>query len=300
MDTPDLDPAMRSRPGREGDGVNPSPAGPLDVTATLRSERSSFLELLRSLDDDDWTKATECPAYNVQGVATHILGDDLSLLSRQRDDAPQGLLAMLRPGDDFRMVLDRFNDRWVEAAQFFSAPVLIDLLELAGRWTADWYDTVDPESLGEPVGFFGASGPSPYWQIASREYVERWVHHHQIRRALGAPDLDDDSILRPAVAVVVRSFAAHLRDLEVAPGESIVLTVNGLASWSLEREDDRWEPLDGAIAEARATVRLDRVLATPVLSRGLRLVEVEAAFQCIGDVPLARRVAKGIAALAGR
>ena len=59
----------------------------LDVTPMLRPERALFVELLESLDPEDWDTATECPAYSVKGVATHVLGDDLSLLSRQRDKA---------------------------------------------------------------------------------------------------------------------------------------------------------------------------------------------------------------------
>jgi uncharacterized protein (TIGR03083 family) len=139
--------------------VQPARAGPLDVTDVLPVERAALLELLGSLDADEWRRPTECPAYDVQGVATHVLGDDLSLLSRQRDGAPNGLLGFQRPGEDFRTALDRFNDRWVEAARFFSPSLLIELLDLAGTWTADWYRAVDPESLGEPVGFFGAQGP---------------------------------------------------------------------------------------------------------------------------------------------
>jgi len=48
-------------------------------------ERAALAELLESLAPDDWARPTECPAYTVKGIATHVLGDDLSLLSRQRD-----------------------------------------------------------------------------------------------------------------------------------------------------------------------------------------------------------------------
>ena len=151
-------------------------------------------------------------------MAAHLLGDDFSLLARQRDGATPGLLRLLAPGQDFRTALDQFNDGWVDTAQFFSPALLIDLLELTGRWTADWYASVDPQSPGEPVGFFGATGPSPYWQIAAREYVERWVHHHQIRRAVGRANLDDDAILLPAAATVMRATAAYLSDLGAGIG----------------------------------------------------------------------------------
>ena len=86
------------------------------------------------------------------GVAAHILGDDLSLLSRQRDGAPQGLVRFLEAAPSFRAALDAFNDHWVETVQFFGHRLLADLLEATGAWSVDWYAAVDPMSLGEPVG----------------------------------------------------------------------------------------------------------------------------------------------------
>ena len=100
------------------------------VLDVLRPERDTFLALLQSLDGDAWKLPTECPAYTVKGVATHVLGDDLSLLSRQRDRAENGLLAVAAelPGADFRTILDSFNDRWVAAAGFLSTDLLVELL----------------------------------------------------------------------------------------------------------------------------------------------------------------------------
>src|SRR5690606_35965736 len=50
----------------------------LDVTALLRPERAVLIDLLGGLEATDWDRPTECPAYTVKGVATHLLGDDLS------------------------------------------------------------------------------------------------------------------------------------------------------------------------------------------------------------------------------
>ena len=156
------------------------------VLEAYRPERDALLRLLASLAPDDWNKPTECPAYSVKGIATHILGDDLSLLSRQRDGAVQGLLYMADelPGADFRTLLDAFNDKWVSAARFVSPALLIELLRLTDEWTAAYYESVDPDMPGEPVGLFGTSrdSSSPFWQAIAREYIERWVHHSQIRR----------------------------------------------------------------------------------------------------------------------
>jgi hypothetical protein len=122
-----------------------------------------LLDLLSSLDRDDWTRPTECPAYSVQGVATHVLGDDLSLLSRQRDSATNGVMLMAEehPGRDLRTLLDMFNDRWVMAGRFLSPGVLIDLLHWSGEQTATFYESVDPTHPCEPVFVFGSQGEPP-------------------------------------------------------------------------------------------------------------------------------------------
>ena len=79
------------------------------VLEVYRPERAALTSLLEGLGPDDWGSATECPAYTVKGVVTHILGDDLSLLSRQRDQAENGLSFLIAetPGSDFRIAAAR-------------------------------------------------------------------------------------------------------------------------------------------------------------------------------------------------
>ena len=187
-------------------------AGSISVVVdVLRPERAALLAVLEPLDAAQWAAATECPAYTVKGIATHLLGDDLSLLSRQRDGAENGLvpLADELPGADFRSLLDTFNDRWVAAARFLSTELVVELLRLSGECTAAYYEAVDPDALGEPVGLFGSHGQSsPFWQAMAREYMERWVHHSQIRRALGLGSLCDEQFL--TVGVDVAAGAARV------------------------------------------------------------------------------------------
>ena len=184
------------------------------VLVAMRAERAAFVTTLAAFDPPTWELPTECPAYSVQGVATHVLGDDLSLLSRQRDRATSGVILTAEefPGADFRAVLDAFNDRWVAAARFLSPLLLVDLLRLAGEWTAAYYESVDPELPGEPVFFFGSDGSSsPVWHAIAREYMERWVHHSQIRRAVGRLSLSDDEFLSVGADVAAAVAAAEAR-----------------------------------------------------------------------------------------
>jgi len=92
----------------------------VDVNAVLTTEREALLQILSGLDGGEWNEATECPAWTVAGVALHVLGDDLSLLARQRDDAVQGLVlyGASHSGLSFRELLDGFNEQWVTAATF--------------------------------------------------------------------------------------------------------------------------------------------------------------------------------------
>jgi len=196
------------------------------VLDVYRPERASLLDLLRGLSKEDWQRPTECPAYTVKGVATHVLGDDLSLLSRQRDGAEDGvsLLAAEMSGADFRTLLDTFNDRWVATAQFFSAELLMELLRSTGEWTAAYYEAVDPKTPGESVGLFGAQqeAASPFWQAIAREYLERWIHHSQIRRALGVSSLAEQQFLVPGIEVAA-AIARMEPVIPTIPGEDWTL-----------------------------------------------------------------------------
>ena len=46
---------------------------------------ASLLDLLGSLSPEEWTTPNACGAWSVHEVALHLLGDDIGILSRQRD-----------------------------------------------------------------------------------------------------------------------------------------------------------------------------------------------------------------------
>jgi uncharacterized protein (TIGR03083 family) len=265
----------------------------LDLLPLYPGERTELLTLLRDLTPAEWDAPTECPAWTVKGIALHILGDDLSLLSRQRDEAPPGVVV---DGTDnlFAGVLDRFNEQWVSAATFFSPDLLIDLLERTGEWTHRWYTDVDPERLGEPV-WFVSPDPAPYWMLAAREYAERWVHQWQIRRAVGRPGLAHNPYTRAATAVVTRGFAQGFAVLPAPPGTTIAITLAD-AAWTLERDADRWTLTDGAPADPTVHVVLDDDTAGALFSRGLTADEAQARLTIEGDEQLGGALRFGLAA----
>jgi uncharacterized protein (TIGR03083 family) len=274
----------------------------VNVSGWLAPERAALVELLGELDDGAWRAPTECPAWTVHGIALHVLGDDLSLLARQRDPATNGLVmyAADHPGLGFRQLLNGFNEQWVTAATFLSPRLTIDLLEITGEWTGTYYTSMDPEVIGEPVGLFGQRSGSPYWQIIGREYIERWVHQHQIRRALHRPPLDA-TYLRPACDVIVRAIAASMPDLGAQSGHSITLEIPTVGSWTLQRDADRWSLVtDRAVARRGLTMSIGPDEAVTVFSRGLQRVDVGAVFDLSGDRDLGSTVTRWLAPLLGQ
>ena len=259
-----------------------------NVVALLRPERAVLIELLATLTAEQWSTSTECPAWTVQGIALHLLGDDVSLLARQRDAATSGLLlyAYDHPGQNFRQLLNGFNEQWVSASLFTSGPLLMQLLSATGQWTTEFYESVDLNGLGEPVGMFGVSDASPYWQIIAREYVERWAHQHQIRRAVGAPELGAEFLLG-AANVIAATLAPAMAGIVAEDGHAISVEIPDVGCWTYESANGTWgvEPSHSSPEGPRLT--LDRGDATLVLSRGLDRTGVLESFRASGDDPVA-------------
>jgi uncharacterized protein (TIGR03083 family) len=277
-------------------------AAPLDSTSMLRPERDALLELLRTLSSDDWERPTECPAWNVKGLALHILGDDLSLLTRQRDASTDSLtlFAADHPGMDFRSLLDGFNEQWVTASQFLSTDLVIELLRLVGDWSEAFYREVGLETVSsEPVGLFAETNPSPYWQVISREYLERFVHQSQIRRAVRASELSGE-IVTWAATVIVHILAAWMADYAPATGATIAIDYGPpVGTWSWERTANRWVVREGGTGGEAARVTIAPTATVAFLSRGMSPKDAAAALTVSGDEALARGAIDVVAPLLG-
>lgn len=275
----------------------------VDVVDLLLEERAELIGLLGELSSEQWAAATECPAWSVKGIALHLLGDDVSLLSRQRDEEPPGVVVETAGStwDDLMASLDAFNERWVETASFLSPMVITELLRITGDWTQRWYASVDPNQLGETIHWISPTDPQPYWLLAAREYLERWIHHLQIRRAVNAPGLTDARYVTLAVAITLRGFPRGLAAIPAPPDATVMFTITDAeASWTLQSTANGWVLHDGA--PSQPTVRLDLDLngAAHLFSRGLLRSEVDKHVVVDGQSDLAHLLVTGLAAFFGR
>jgi uncharacterized protein (TIGR03083 family) len=57
----------------------------VDARPLFERDRAALLQLLRDLDTDDWPRPTAAAPWTVRDIVAHLLGDDVSRLSRSRD-----------------------------------------------------------------------------------------------------------------------------------------------------------------------------------------------------------------------
>lgn len=279
-----------------------APAAPTHVTDLFPEERAELLQLLEDLSPREWELPTECPAWTVKGIALHLLGDELSLLSRQRDDQSSPVKPSAE-GDGWDTLfgeLDRFNETWVETASFFSTSLLIDLLRITGDWTHRWYASVDPDELGETIHWISPTDPQPYWLLTAREYLERWIHNLQIRRAVNRAGLTEPRYVLPAVAVTLRGFPPGLATLAAPNGATVTITISDQQSWTLQRASAGWVLLDGSPTTPTARLSISLEDTATLFSRGFPQEEVASRVEVDGDTGLASTLLAGLTAFFGR
>ena len=139
-------------------------AAPTEFPPLFDLERQRLLDLLRSLGEAQWQLPSPCPGWSVLGLVTHLLGDDLSLISWQRDDhhgtvPPDGLD---EPG--FIAWLDDLQVEWVHAARRLSPVLAVELLKWTGNRTTSTIAApgLDPTSMIRSPGrslLCAAAGP---------------------------------------------------------------------------------------------------------------------------------------------
>ncbi len=280
------------------------PLEPVLVTELLPGERTALLELLGGLSAAEWDKSTVCPGWSVKDIAVHLLGDDMGLISRERDGyAPEVAVGISDKGIDWPSFVNWINQRnaiWVQANRRLSPQMLCQLLEFSGRETFDYFSGLDMFAPSGPIGWAG-SEPDPKWLHVAREYTERWIHQQQIRDALGKPGLKEARWFRPLLETFMRALPQTFVEVETAPQTTVALRVTGdaggewfvvkkqVAGWGL------WQEVELAPV---ATVTLDQETTWRLFTKGISKEEAEKTVTIEGDPVLGRKVLDTVSIIA--
>lgn len=210
----------------------------VDATPLLRPMRSELLALLASLAGSDWTRETSCPGWDVHAIAAHLLGVELGNVSLRRDRWGVAPAA----GEDPGTWLNAFNQQWVDAMRRVSPLLLIEQLALASRRFEEYALTVDLDAPGGPVEWATGTGPAPVWLDIAREFMERYVHQHQIRQATGRPQLGA-VFTAPVLVTAAHALPVALQPISRPPGTALLFVAegDGGGSWRVTRAGSGWE-----------------------------------------------------------
>ncbi|MEW6130572.1 MAG: maleylpyruvate isomerase family mycothiol-dependent enzyme [Acidobacteriota bacterium] len=242
---------------------------PLIVVDLFPLLLDGLLELLASLSPSDWQKATVCKDWSVKDLAAHLLGGDVGILSRKRD----GFAFVNKSIDSWAELvafINELNAVWVQAAGRFSPRLLCELLRLTGEQVCDYFKTLDPWAVGDPVSWAGDE-PAPVWLDLAREYTERWHHQQQIRDAVQRPGMKEPKFFAPVLDAFVRALPHTYRNVEADENTLVTLTITGAAGgrWSLLRETQMWNLYLDVERQPDAELVMDEDLAWRLFTKGV-------------------------------
>jgi uncharacterized protein (TIGR03083 family) len=266
---------------------------PVDLRPLISAERAELLSFLRSLDNSGWAASTANTGWNVHDVALHLLGSDLGRFGpRPSGAAREGRMRF----DDLAELIESSNEDWVRAARRIAPVVTVELLAFIGPKVDERYATLDLDAPGTSVGWTG-DGPTPCWLDIARGYTERWIHHAQMRLAVGAPPLVERRFLYPVLDTFMRSLPRAYEPVEADVGTRIGVLVEGEAGgrWTLRREADRWHLVTADEQVAAACVRIPQDVAWKLLSRTIAVPEALPEITIEGDERLGRPATQAVA-----
>jgi uncharacterized protein (TIGR03083 family) len=268
---------------------------PVDVLHVFEPERAELINLLGGLELSAWSRPTVCVGWSVHDVTLHLLGNDFG---RLRDPQSRGTTSGEMGFDELADRIERANEEWVHATRRISPTLVIELLALTGPRVSRRFASLDPWQPGLGVAWTG-TGPSPSWLDIAREYTERWVHHAQIREAVGSRPLLERQWLHPVIDTFMRCLPRAYEHVMAGVGIRVGVTVGGDAGgrWVVVRGPDRWEL--SAITEppfdAEVIVRDD--LAWKLLTRTMRVESAIDAIELRGNEQLAATATRAVAVM---
>jgi uncharacterized protein (TIGR03083 family) len=249
----------------------------------------SLLALLSSLTDEEWSAPVVASRWTVKDVALHLLGGDIGILSRGRDN----FVTSDQPGErwqDLVTWLNQRNDLWVLATQRISPPLLCDFLRFTGEPVCAYFASLDLDAMNGAVSWAGPD-PAPVWLDVAREYTERWHHQQHIRNAVGKPGLMEPCFLAPVLETFVRALPHTYRDVMAPLGTVVALTIAGPAgrTWYIRREEPRWVLYADLSVDVTARVSLDQDLAWRLFTKGITPAQALQNVTIEGNQDLGRR-----------
>ncbi len=273
---------------------------PIDTRLLFKPLHHELVKLLKSLNEEDWQKATVAKKWQVKDVASHILDGQLRVLSIQRDQFYGEKPPQIKHQEELVAWLNALNADWVRASRRLSPKVLVLLLETIGNLVAEYFAGLDPwDEAIFPVAWAGESS-SFNWMHIAREYTEYWHHQQQIRQAVGKTGMMSKEFFRPVMETFFQALPHTFKGVEAEEGTIVEAKITSEAggSWFLVKTAEGWKLQTERESMPTAYVEIPIDLSWVLFSKSIRPHEVMDQIQMHGDTALARKVLDMVSVMA--
>lgn len=218
--------------------------------AAWKSCAADVEELLLSLDEDDWSRDTDCPGWTVRDVAAHIAALESELAG---DPGPE----VDRPEDGANLSAAYTQAGIDERRDRTPAELIEEFIDAVRRRAAK----VDADPPRAPKAKPAATPGGVDWDtqtLLRNRVVDLWVHEQDIRRAVGRPgDLDT-----PAAQVVTETLLSALpyviaKRAGAEAGTTVVVAVDDREASFEVNGNGRCKPVDDVPSHPTVRLQMD-------------------------------------------
>lgn len=259
-----------------------------------------LIELLRSLQPEDWAKPTLARHWTVKDVATHLLDGNIRMLSMARDNFFGEAPDRIESYQDLVAFLNRLNADWVKATKRISPSVLIELLEITGKEYCACVEKLDPFKPAMFSVAWAGEEKSMNWFHIAREYTEKWHHQQQIREAVNQPaPLMTREFYYPLIDTFMQALPHTYRKIKAKSGQAIQVTITSDAggSWFLVYEGG-WQLSKNKPPEVSAAVTLEPEVAWKLFTKARTGAEAQNRIKFAGDEALGKPILSMLSVMA--
>jgi uncharacterized protein (TIGR03083 family) len=269
----------------------PNSLKPILCAHLLRKVDEKLIELLSALAPSEWELQTVAPLWKVRDVAAHLLDTALRKLSLVRDSCYVETTDIRSPQDVVTLV-NRLNREGVAVYRRLSPLVLIDLLRLATKQSAEFHESLDPFDTATFNVSWAGEGTSLNWFDTARELTERWHHQQQIRLATHRPGIMTPDLYHPVLDCFLRGLPHAFLDVKAPPGTVLLVEISGKCGgqWFLERGAETWNLVPSPGNEFSARVTVPEELAWRLFTKGIDRSSARAQLKIDGNRDLAEKI----------